>query len=100
MTAERAQSRELVAKLRRRGVVLTVDAATLAVSYDAPLGALTAELWAEWKRLSVDVTAQLLAEVAEVAAMVAAAGIPAGAVGGMVFWPGASDNNDMTGQVA
>lgn len=93
MTAERARAGELVAQLRRRGVVLTVDAVTLAVTYEAPPGSLTAELWAEWERLSVDVIAELLAELAVVAAMVAAAGIPAGAVGRMVYRPGSGDDD-------
>lgn len=99
MTAERARARGLVVELRRRGLVLTVDAVTLAVTYEAPPGSLTSELWTEWELLSVDVIAELLAELAVVAAMVTAAGIPAVAVGGMVYRPGSGDE-DMQGQVA
>src|SRR5262245_17025648 len=76
MSAERGRARDFVAMLRSRGVVLKVDLDTLKVTYEAPMGALTAEIWAEWKALSVDVTAELLAEVATVAYMAHRAGLP------------------------
>jgi hypothetical protein len=74
--AGRAEARALLAELRRAGIRVVVELATLRMTVNAPHGALTRERWGELTRLSDDARAEVLAEVADVATMAARAGLP------------------------
>jgi hypothetical protein len=72
----RDAARELLANMRAAGLVVRIHPATLALAIDGPAWRLTRALRAALARVESDLRAEVLAEVADVAAMAEAAGLP------------------------